>query len=90
MATCEHFEQATALTTDVRECAECVAIDSGWVHLRLCLVCGNVGCCDSSPNTHASKHFHSSDHAVMRSIEPGDDWGYCFIDDAWVDGLPAT
>ena len=90
MAACDHFEDASILTTDVHECRECVEIGSGWVHLRLCLVCGHVGCCDSSPNKHASKHFRSSGDAVMRSIEPGEDWGYCFVDDAWVEGLPPT
>ena len=90
MAGCPHFDEATYLTTDVHECAECVAIGSGWVHLRLCLVCGKVGCCDSSPNKHASRHYAATDHPVMRSIEPDEDWGYCFVDDAWVEGLPAT
>lgn len=90
MAVCEHFEQATILTTELRECRQCVEMGSGWVHLRLCLVCGQVGCCDSSPNKHASKHFHETGDPVMRSIEPREDWGYCFVDDAWVEGLPAT
>ena len=90
MAVCEHFEEATVLTTEIRECAECVAIGSGWHHLRLCLVCGSVGCCDTSPNKHASKHARDRNHPVMRSIEPGENWGYCFVDDAWVEGLPPT
>jgi hypothetical protein len=88
MAVCQHFEEASVVTTDVHECRECVETNSGWVHLRLCMVCGNVACCDSSPNKHASKHAHSADHPVMRSIEPGEDWGYCVVDDAWVEGLP--
>jgi uncharacterized UBP type Zn finger protein len=87
---CPHFDEATILTSDVRECAECVAMGSGWVHLRLCLVCGNVGCCDSSPNKHASDHFHATGDPVMRSLEAGEDWGYCFVDEAWVEGLPPT
>jgi uncharacterized UBP type Zn finger protein len=90
MAVCEHFEQVKFVSTDVHECAECVAIGSGWVHLRLCMICGHVGCCDSSPNKHASKHFRATGDPVMRSIEPNDDWGYCFVDDSWVEGLPPT
>ena len=90
MAVCEHFEQAKMITTDVHECAECIAMGSRWVHLRLCMNCGHVACCDSSPNKHASKHSSAVGHPVMRSIEPNEDWGYCFVDDAWVEGLPLT
>ena len=54
---------------------------SGWVYLRLCLECGNVGCCDNSPNKHASKHAKASDHPVVQTFEPEDKWVYCFIDD---------
>ncbi len=59
-----------------------------WVHLRLCLQCGHVGCCDDSPNKHATKHFHRVDHPVLRSYEPGETWAYCYIDDEMTDGLP--
>jgi len=52
-----------------------------WVHLRICLTCGHVGCCDSSKNKHATKHFHSTRHPMMRSLEPGEDWGWCFVDE---------
>ncbi len=55
-------------------CPECVAIGGSWVHLRMCLVCAHVGCCDSSPKTHATKHFEETRHAVVRSIEPGENW----------------
>jgi monovalent cation/hydrogen antiporter len=61
-------------------CEECLAMGSTWVHLRLCLECGHVGCCDSSPNRHASKHFASERHPVMRSFEPGESWRWCFVD----------
>ena len=64
-------------------CGECLAIGSGWVHLRLCLTCGNVGCCDSSPNQHASRHARAKRHPVIRSFEPGEAWRYCFADDSW-------
>ncbi|MEZ0577853.1 cation:proton antiporter [Nocardioides sp. MH1] len=60
-------------------CAACVAIGSRWVALRMCLTCGNIGCCDSSPNRHATAHFHETAHPVMRSVEPGEDWRWCFV-----------
>ena len=56
-----------------------------WVHLRLCLGCGHVGCCDSSKNKHATKHFHATKHAIMRSFEPGENWGWCYIDELELD-----
>ena len=58
-----------------------------WVHLRLCLTCGHVGCCDSSPNQHATKHFHATGHPIMKSAEPGEDWGWCYIDQIQLDSL---
>jgi CPA1 family monovalent cation:H+ antiporter len=61
------------------ECAECVAEGITWVHLRMCLVCGHVACCDSSPRRHATAHFHESLHEVMRSAEPGESWRWCFV-----------
>lgn len=59
-------------------CPACVAMGSPWVHLRQCLECGQTNCCDSSPNRHASAHFHASGHPIMRSLEPGEDWAWCF------------
>jgi uncharacterized UBP type Zn finger protein len=56
-----------------------------WVHLRLCEICGHVGCCDSSKNRHATKHFKKTTHPIMRSLEPGENWGWCFIDDAMIE-----
>ena len=82
---CEHFDQIKILDSDVRECAECVAMGSRWVHLRMCLMCGYVGCCDSSPNKHTSQHVASAGHPIIRSLEPGEDWGYCYEDDEWVE-----
>ncbi len=61
-------------------CEECLKIGQGWVHLRECLVCGHVGCCDSSIGKHATGHFHALHHPVMRSLEPGDHWGWCYVD----------
>jgi uncharacterized UBP type Zn finger protein len=79
--TCTHIDgisDTEPLTPD--GCEECLARGSTWVHLRLCLSCGHVGCCDSSPNKHATKHFHRTKHPIMRSFEPGEDWRWCYVD----------
>lgn len=60
-----------------------------WVHLRLCMTCGHVGCCNDSPNRHASAHFRACEHPVIRSYEPGERWAYCYVDDAFVGSIPA-
>jgi hypothetical protein len=65
----------------VAGCEECLKIGSGWVHLRLCQTCGKVGCCDSSPNRHASHHARAASHPIVRSIEPGEDWSWCYVDE---------
>lgn len=78
---CKHTDQIKLKTTDKRVCEECVKVGDSWVHLRLCLSCGKVGCCDSSKNRHATKHFKSSHHPVMRSIEPGETWMWCYVDE---------
>ena len=65
-------------------CTECLAAGTGWVHLRLCVQCGHVGCCDSSPQRHATAHFHASDHPVIRSFEPGEAWRWCYVDEVLV------
>jgi Zn-finger in ubiquitin-hydrolases and other protein len=62
-------------------CEECLAIGGRWVHLRLCLSCGHVGCCDSSPNKHASKHFATEGDPIVRSFQPGEDWRWCYADE---------
>jgi uncharacterized UBP type Zn finger protein len=61
-------------------CEECLEIGGSWVHLRMCLTCGKVGCCDSSPNRHASAHFKEDGHPLVRSAEPGEDWVWCYVD----------
>jgi uncharacterized UBP type Zn finger protein len=78
--TCKHTDQIKITKTDKRACEECVKIGDSWVHLRLCLSCGKVGCCDSSKNKHATKHFKSSQHPLVRSIEPGESWIWCYAD----------
>lgn len=81
---CGHLDQIRVTGTDLRECPQCVADGHGWVQLRLCLVCGAVGCCDDSPGRHASEHFAQTGHPVIQSLEPGEDWRYCFVDRALV------
>ena len=84
MALCEHAAhvRVTRLPEAVDGCEECLQSGDGWVHLRICLECGHVGCCDSSPNRHASAHAASSGHPVIRSIEAGEVWSWCFVDEA--------
>ena len=65
-------------------CEECLRDGTRWVHLRLCLTCGHVGCCDSSPQRHATAHFRETGHPVMQSFQPGEDWRWCFVDEAIV------
>ncbi|NKQ53653.1 Na+/H+ antiporter [Amycolatopsis sp. K13G38] len=77
---CEHLANAGDATSEATGCEDCLREGTTWVHLRLCLECGHVGCCDSSPERHASKHFHDTRHPVMRSYEPGENWRWCFVD----------
>jgi len=80
--TCTHLSEMKDVAPHTpKGCEECLKTGDHWVHLRLCRTCGHVGCCDSSRNRHATKHFHASKHPIMRSIEPGEDWSYCYIDD---------
>lgn len=67
---------------------ECLKIHGQWVHLRLCLICGHVGCCDSSPKRDATKHFHQTQHPPMRSLEPGEDWAWCYVDELMLEPAP--
>ena len=70
-------------------CEECLARGDSWVHLRLCMTCGHVGCCDDSPNHHATRHFHATKHPVIKSFEPGEDWAWCYLDDEMVESIAA-
>jgi len=85
MADCTHMDEIQEVEPSAKGCEECLKMGSWWVHLRMCLVCGHVGCCDSSPNKHATKHFHATTHPLMRSIEPGETWGWCFVDQVTFD-----
>jgi hypothetical protein len=82
MADCTHLDQIkVGMPDEVPGCEECLKTGGQWVHLRVCRTCGLVGCCDSSPNQHASKHAVSSGHPIVSSLEPGEDWSYCYVDD---------
>jgi hypothetical protein len=83
--TCEHLDHPAHFEVTATVCTECVEMGSGWIHLRQCLVCGHVACCDSSPNRHATKHFRTIGHPTIRSVESGEDWGYCYEDDVFVE-----
>jgi len=76
---CEHFPTPAVAAPARRACPQCEREGMRWVHLRQCLVCGQVGCCDSSPGRHATRHFESSGHAVIRSIEAGESWTWCYV-----------
>jgi len=66
-------------------CEECLKTGDSWVHLRLCRTCGHVGCCDSSKNKHATKHFHATQHPIIQSIQPGEDWLWCYVDEVMME-----
>lgn len=88
---CEHFDSMSAIEPATTEgCEDCLAMGSTWVHLRLCMACGHVGCCDSSPNRHATAHFHGSHHAVIQSFEPGESWVWCYVDETMRSSVPAA
>lgn len=79
-ARCRHLATIQTVTPGSEGCEECLALGDAWVHLRLCLSCGHVGCCDQSKNRHARKHFEASGHPIIRSFEPGEDWAWCYVD----------
>ena len=85
---CSHVRDVRDVAPGTSGCEECLATGDTWVHLRLCLVCGHVGCCDGSMNKHATRHFHGTRHPVMRSLEPGETWGWCFVDERVYDPMP--
>ncbi|MGC2108495.1 MAG: UBP-type zinc finger domain-containing protein [Candidatus Korobacteraceae bacterium] len=87
-AKCTHLKEIKITQTDVHVCPECVELGDRWVHLRFCLECGHVGCCDSSKNKHATKHFHRAKHPLIRSIEPGETWIWCYVDEISPGELP--
>ncbi len=85
MQSCKHLDLIKPVHAKEHACEECRRTGDTWLHLRMCLECGKVGCCDSSKNQHATAHFHETKHPVMRSLEPGEDWGWCYVDDLGFD-----
>lgn len=86
---CTHLKQVRTDTPRTPDgCEECLKAGSRWVHLRLCLKCGHVGCCDSSPGAHATKHFHETRHPLVRSFERGEDWAFCYADEVRLEPAP--
>ncbi|HEY2398508.1 MAG TPA: UBP-type zinc finger domain-containing protein [Solirubrobacteraceae bacterium] len=91
MAACAHVEQiaVTQLPDAVDGCEDCLRTGDPWLHLRICLDCGHVACCDDSPNRHASVHAASSGHPIIRSLEPGERWSWCYVDEVALN-IPAV
>jgi uncharacterized UBP type Zn finger protein len=83
IATCTHLDQVQYLEPDgpVAGCEECLATGGRWVHLRMCQTCGHIGCCDNSPGRHATAHNRATAHPIIRSVEPGEDWSWCYVDE---------
>jgi Zn-finger in ubiquitin-hydrolases and other protein len=82
---CAHLGAIQDVEPDADGCSECVALGDSWLHLRLCMSCGHVACCDSSKNRHATRHAHAAGHPVLRSFEPGESWMWCVVDETYVD-----
>jgi uncharacterized UBP type Zn finger protein len=86
-ADCTHLNQVREVTPSADGCEDCLRIGGTWMHLRLCVGCGHVGCCDSSPNRHATKHFNNTSHPLIKSFEPGEEWGWCYVDEIFFESL---
>jgi uncharacterized UBP type Zn finger protein len=84
-AQCTHLGEIRKVTPSGKGCNECLEMVDRWVHLRLCLSCGHVGCCDSSKNKHASAHYRHAKHPIVQSFEPGEDWRWCYADEMFLD-----
>jgi uncharacterized UBP type Zn finger protein len=85
MAGCAHVGLIKVVTPSADGCEDCLRIGGSWMHLRLCMICGHVGCCDSSPNKHATAHFRLTGHPIVRSFEPDEDWGWCYVEEMALD-----
>jgi hypothetical protein len=84
MQRCNHKDQIRSVQPSAQSCEKCLEIGDTWVHLRECLVCGHVGCCDSSKNKHATGYFLDTTHPMVASFEPGEDWRWCYAEEAFV------
>ena len=80
--TCAHIDHILPVPPRAAGCEECLASGMTWVHLRMCQACGHIGCCDNSPGKHATAHYETSGHPLIRSAEPGEDWSWCYVDEA--------
>ncbi|HEY9856713.1 MAG TPA: UBP-type zinc finger domain-containing protein [Stenomitos sp.] len=88
---CRHLDQIRNVPPRTSGCEECLRMGDTWVHLRECLTCGHVGCCDSSKNKHATQHFRQTQHPIIRSFQPGENWAWCYVDELlFPDGVPAA
>jgi uncharacterized UBP type Zn finger protein len=84
-APCSHLDSIRDVTPSAAGCEECLKTGDSWVHLRLCLACGHVGCCDNSPNRHATKHYRATGHPIIQSFEKGEDWIWCYEDKVYLE-----
>jgi hypothetical protein len=88
---CEHLDRVETVEPGSDGCEDCLRTGGRWVHLRMCMTCGHVGCCDSSPGKHATGHFTTEHHPIIQSYEPGEDWWWCYEHEIafTVDGAPS-
>jgi uncharacterized UBP type Zn finger protein len=90
-AQCRHLGEVRDVAPGTPDgCEECLEQGMQWVHLRLCLECGHVGCCDQSQGKHATRHFHQTSHPIIRSFESGEDWGWCYVDEVMFEPAPTA
>jgi hypothetical protein len=82
---CAHLNLVHSVTPSSNGCEDCLKIGDSWVHLRLCMICGHVGCCDDSKNKHATKHYHATHDPLIKSFEPGEEWGWCYPEQLMLD-----
>jgi hypothetical protein len=85
MPECSHVPSIVTVTPSAKGCEECLKTGSWWLHLRICRTCGHVGCCDQSPNKHATAHNHATAHPIIEGYDPPEGWGYCYVDDVFID-----
>ena len=82
---CAHLATIKKVTPSARGCEECLKTGSPWVHLRICRICGHVGCCDQSPGRHATRHYHATGHLIIEGYDPPEGWGWCYADEVFFD-----
>jgi uncharacterized UBP type Zn finger protein len=81
---CQHVSQVQDVKPSSQGCEKCLELGDTWVHLRMCMICGHVGCCDNSKNRHATRHYHETEHPIIRSFEPGESWMWCYPDQLFI------